>query len=442
MSAFLYNLNRIFSISTNVALNILFRIIIVATICGIDDNYKQCGSHILVILGLLNLTYFFSIGSSLRVKACLYEKDNNILLLGTFLASLTLNILMGAIAGLFAYFAIHPILMFFNQPENVIEHTSYFFKSFSFCLLFNAMFQSFQQICIGFNLAYVVNIVNAISMIMANSFLVFSINHSNIKNYLDINFTYPFLVYGSFGSVALLLILKKRLSFPQMKNITLSYYVSQLKKLFRLSFPFCIQNIHGNLIYFSHILILGMTVPSLLVAYHIFMQSNLILFIIVLGGVQAYGLDSFYSILRRQKIELIKKMKEFAGTIILILIIIGIIYFMRIFNHIHSENYDLQTRYDLWISYGIAFTSVIIFLIRNGLISSLTNLGDQSVPAVIATSMSLGVGLPVSIFLVYFIKYPFVGIHLGIIIHYIITAAILFFRFRKKWGLGFENKEY
>ena len=408
-------------------------------ISSMDENYKQCGSHILVILGLLNLTYFFSIGSSLRVKACLYEKEKNILLLGTFFASLTLNFFIGVIAGLFAYFAIHPILVFFNQPENVITYTSYFFKCFSFCLIFNALFQSFQQICIGFNLVNAVNLVNAFSMILTTSYLSFAIKHSNMKNYWNISFTYPFIVYGLFGSVILFLILRKRFSFIQMKNLTLSHYICELKTLFKLSFPFCIQNIHGNLIYFSHILVLGMLAPCLLVAYHIFMQSNLILFIIVLGGVQAFGLDSLYPILKREKEELIKITKDFLKAIIFILIIFGIIYFIIIFNHIDSQNYDVETRHDLWISYGIAFTSIVIFLIRNGLISSLTNLGDSVFPAIIATSMSLGVGLPTSLGLTYFIKYPFVGIHLGIITHYIITLIILSFRFKNKWRLNIEK---
>ena len=110
-----------------------------------------------------------------------------------------------------------------------------------------------------------------------------------------------------------------------------------------------------------------------------------------------------------------------------------------IFNHIDSQNYDVETRHDLWISYGIAFTSIVIFLIRNGLISSLTNLGDSVFPAIIATAMSLGVGLPTSVCLTHFIKYPIVAIHLGIITHYIITATILSFRFKNKWRLNFEK---
>jgi len=408
-------------------------------ISSMDENYKQCGSHILVIIGLLKLTYFFSMGSSLRVKACLFEKEKDIMLLGVFFASLTLSLFMGILTGLFAHFAIHPVLTLFNQPENVIAYTSCFFKCFSFCLIFNALFQSFQQICIGFNLAHVVNIVNVFSITLTIVYLSFTIKHADLENYWSIKFTYPFIFYGLSGSMILFLLLRKKFSFFQMKSLTLSRYFCEVKTLFRLSFPFCIQNIHGNLVYFSHILVLGMLAPRLLVAYHIFMQSNLILFIIVLGGVQAFGLDSFYPILKREKEELIKRTKDFLKAIIFILIIVGIIYFIRIFNHIDSQNYDVETRHDLWISYGIAFTSIVIFLIRNGLISSLTNLGDSVFPSIIATAMSLGVGLPTSLCLTHFINYPIVAIHLGIITHYIITATILSFRFKNKWRLNFEK---
>lgn len=439
MNTFILNLNRIFSISINVALNILFRLVIVAIICCVDENYKQCGSHILVILGLLNLTYFFSVGSSIRIKACLFEKEKDLLLLGVFFASLTLSLFIGMLTSIFAHFAIQPVLTLFHQPENVITYTVYFFKCFSFCLMLNALFQSFQQICIGFNLAHVVNVVNAVLIFLTSFYLSFMIKYSDLINYWGIKFAYPFIFYGLSGSLILFLVLRKKFSFFQMKNLTLSHYLSEVKTLFKLSFPFCIQNIHGNLVYFSHILVLGMLAPCLLVTYHIFMQFNLILFIIVLGGVQAFGLDSLYPILKREKGELIKKTGDFFKTIIFILSVVGIIYFIKIFDHIESQNYATEIRYDLWISYGIAFASIAVFLIRNGLIASLTNLGDSVFPAIISTFMSLGVGLPSSLGLTYLISYPFAGIHLGIITHYIITAVILSFRFKNKWRLNLEK---
>ena len=435
MNNFFSILNKIFPLSANAALNIIMRLIIVSMITNIHPNYKECGSHILVILGILNLTYFFSIGSSIRTKIYEHEKNKEDLLLTTLLSSLTLSMGIGLVTSLFSYFAIHPILTLFAQPTNVIEYTTYFFKCFSFCIIPNALFQSLQQIYIGLNHSYIVIIVNLFSSLGTLLSLYLLIKCSILINPLDIKFAYPFLFYGLFGIVILFFILHKKFRFHYNQMVKSFTYITEMKTLFKISMPFCVQNIHGNFVHFSHILVIGMLVPHLLTAYHIFMQYNLIIFIVILGGVQAFGLDSLHPILKRNYNELIYKTKNFIKVFLFILTLIGIFYFIKILNHINIHHYFIMNRYDLWISYGIAFIAFIIFLVRNSLIISLTNLGDPILPAMTATVMSIGVGLPLSMYLSHIIMYPIVGLHLGIIIHYTLTTVILSFRFKNKWKI-------
>lgn len=438
MYNFLSILHKIFPLSANVALTILMRIGIVSLLSSFHENYQVCASHILVILGILNLTYFFSIGSSLRMRSYKDKiKEEGVIVI---LSSLTLNFILSFSTLCISYFAIFPILTLFKQPFLIVQYTSYFFKCFSFSLIPTALFQSIQQILIGMGYSYLVILVNFIShgsTIVSLYILKIYVNHHNLdQKPLLIPFEIPFLMYGILGMCLLgsVLFYKKIFSI-QLTLPSYQTYKAELKTLFKISFPFCIQNIHGNLVHFVHILLVGRLVPHLLVAYHIFMQYNLMIFILVLGGVQAFGLDIVKTIEKRNKEVLLKKIVSYAKVFLIFMSILGIFYFFKITHHIDEHHYSLITRYDLWMSYCVAVCAYTMFLVRNSSMIILTYLGFPMLPSLLSTVMSLGIGIPLSIFFSYSLSYSLTGIHLGTIFHYSLTTIIVLLKIKQNWAM-------
>jgi len=431
----LEKVNKIFPLSANVAMNILSRIFIVNIISDISLDYARSSSHLMVILGVLNAPYYFSMGASIRVKSLENKNSYANALLHTLISSIILNIFLGIILAVLVYFCIDKILMIFKQPLNIVEHTQYFFKCYAFCLVSNSLFQGLQQIYIGLNKGYISTAINLLSNLITFVFLYLLMNRFKNSDDFSIPFTYPFLIYGLVGSAILLFLLVRDSDIKILENLNINnkYIIKEFIYLLKISIPFCIQNIHGTFVHFVHVIVIGMICPRLLPLYQVLIQYNLVVLIIILGSIQAFGLDTIQNVQKRALDLFLQKMKRYLTIIFSLMILCSLFFYFKLFFKIKTYNLLISEKNDLLFSFFIAFISHFIFVIRNINIMTLTNLGDPIFPVMLATSLSLAFGLPMSIILAFLIPYSLTAIHLGILMHYVIATIILMVRGYKNW---------
>jgi Na+-driven multidrug efflux pump len=251
----------------------------------------------------------------------------------------------------------------------------------------------------------------------------------------SIPFTYPFLIYGLVGSAILLFLLVRDSDIKILENLNINnkYIIKEFIYLLKISIPFCIQNIHGTFVHFVHVIVIGMICPRLLPLYQVLIQYNLVVLIIILGSIQAFGLDTIQNVQKRALDLFLQKMKRYLTIIFSLMILCSLFFYFKLFFKIKTYNLLISEKNDLLFSFFIAFISHFIFVIRNINIMTLTNLGDPIFPVMLATSLSLAFGLPMSIILAFLIPYSLTAIHLGILMHYVIATIILMVRGYKNW---------
>ncbi|MBA4249556.1 MAG: hypothetical protein C0432_02160 [Candidatus Puniceispirillum sp.] len=424
-------------LSSNIGILIAYRILLVNILSDFDESYSNAASHILVVLGLLAFPYYFSTGTALQIKRKITEKLDKNNILNTIYVSLFLNLVLSLCTSLLFYFFTQDALQLLSQPPEIISPTVHFVQNYSKGLIFYSLIHCFQHILIGLNRVSHSSYMNIFSHAMHLFFIwgyfTYLKNYQGIEfKYLDYSWHQP-LIFSSCVILILGYVYSKNYFHSKMYiKLKWNAVQSEIAKIFKISFPSAIQNIHGTVVHLSHVVLIGILEPNLLVIYQIFLKNNLIAFVLMFGTVQAFGLDNITSIVQRNFKQYIKSLKSFFIIYSVLLFTISMIfYFFLTFEIKHVEK-NIQY-YGIILGFFMMNISYYIVCIRNILIATLINLKDTVIPPFISTCLSLGLGIPLSLYLGSTIPI-LIGISIGVIAHYAVASFYLLKRIKHFWN--------
>lgn len=431
-------LKKIIPLSSNIGILILYRILLVQILGSFDISYSKATSHILVVLGLLAFPYYFSTGTALQIKRKIAQRQDKTSILNTIYVALGLNFILSLITAFFFYHYTEQCLRLLNQPEDIILPTVHFSKNYSKALILYSLIHCFQHILIGLNRLSHSSFMNILShCIHLSSVWVYLIYLKSVKgiDFTHLNYSWHFPLILSGTCVLILGYLYSRNFFRKHITIQINWksIQTEILKIFKISFPSAIQNIHGTAVHLSHVVLIGMTAPHLLSVYQIFLKSNLISFILMFGTIQAFGLENIASVINKNLKQYLKSIKNFFLIYSILLFIIFLIFYSILVNQLNSVTHDQTTYYDVVFGFLIMSFSYYLVCIRNGLISTLINLKDTVIPPFISTCLSLGLGMPLSLYLGSS-KYILTGISIGVITHYTVATFYLSKRMKRQWN--------
>ncbi len=430
-------LKKIIPLSSNIGILIAYRILLVSILSDFDESYSIAASHILVALGLLAFPYYFSTGTALQIKRKIAEKFDKMHILNTIYVSLFLNMALSLGTSYLFYFYTKDALELLNQPPEIISPTVHFVQNYSKGLVFYSLIHCFQHILIGLNRVSHSSYMN----IFSHGLHLFSIwmYFIYLKNYQDVDFKdldyswYQPLIFSG-CSILILGYAYSKNYFHNKMYINLKWRDLQFEiiKIFKISFPSAIQNIHGTVVHLSHVVLIGVLEPSLLVIYQTFLKNNLIAFVLMFGTVQAFGLDSITTILKRNMKAYEKSLQSFFIIFGILLFIISLIFYIFLFFEIKHIKNNVQY-YGIIFGFLMMNVSYYVVCIRNILTATLINLKDTVIPPFISTCLSLGLGIPLSLYLGSTIPI-LMGISIGVLTHYVVASFYLLKRMKRLWN--------
>lgn len=436
-------LKKIIPLCSNIGILILYRIFLVQILASFDATYAKAASHILVVLGLLAFPYYFSTGTALQIKRKIAQKHDKKQILNTIYVALSLNFTLSLITSFFFYYYTEDALRLLNQPEDIILPTIHFTKNYTKALVLYSLIHCFQHILIGLNRLSHSSVMNIVSHGIHLSFVWIYFIYLQSFQQIDctiLNYSWyqPLILSGSL--VLLLGYIYSRNFFNKHITIQLNWkeFQADLSKIFKISFPSAIQNIHGTIVHLSHVVLIGITAPHLLTIYQIFLKNNLISFVLMFGTVQAFGLENISSVMNKNLKSYLKSIKNFFIIYSILSFFIFIIFYIFLIHQLNNLTQDNSIYYDVVIGFFIMGFSFYLVCIRNGLISTLINMKDTVIPPFISTCLSLGLGMPLSLYLGS-TKPILIGISIGVITHYTVAIFYLFRRMKRLWNTG-NNK--
>jgi Na+-driven multidrug efflux pump len=431
-------INRVIITSLNIYVHFIARIYLVGLVSKIDSNFALSTSHIMVLLGVFGIPYYFATSVALNVKHLEHKISRKYSLINTLISYALISILGGGVISLIAYYVIEIILIALQQPTNIVQSVTLFCQCYTFCIIANSLFYGLQQFYIGLNKGYIAIIVN----ILCNVLMMYLVHLGLYQQQLYIDqsliLTFAYLSYGLVGCGILVFLILRRLKYIEYNVVVvlkLEEIIKEIHSLLKRGFPFTLQNAHGMLVVFVHVITIGIVCPKLLPVYEVLIQCNLTMFIVINGGVQAIGLDTLHEVHTRQLNMLSNTVRSYLYVIITILGMCATYYYFKVYDAVVRYRLNDIEVFDCITSYFVAMIIQCVALIRNSTIMILTTLKDNFFPAICATSCSLCIGIPVSIYLAYNIEYGILGINVGVLIHYLIACSVLLVRCYKKWNV-------
>ncbi len=431
-------INRVIITSLNIYVHFIARIYLVGLVSKIDSNFALSTSHIMVLLGVFGIPYYFATSVALNVKHLEHKISRKYSLINTLISYALISILGGGVISLIAYYVIEIILIALQQPTNIVQSVTLFCHCYTFCIIANSLFYGLQQFYIGLNKGYIAIIVN----ILCNVLMMYLVHLGLYQQQLYIDqsliLTFAYLSYGLVGCGILVFLILRRLKYIEYNVVVvlkLEEIIKEIHSLLKRGFPFTLQNAHGMLVVFVHVITIGIVCPKLLPVYEVLIQCNLTMFIVINGGVQAIGLDTLHEVHTRQLNMLSNTVRSYLYVIITILGMCATYYYFKVYDAVVRYRLNDIEVFDCITSYFVAMIIQCVALIRNSTIMILTTLKDNFFPAICATSCSLCIGIPVSIYLAYNIEYGILGINVGVLIHYLIACSVLLVRCYKKWNV-------